>query len=226
MERAGIWGGAGSRLRCLTSCVSQDPHKPSSAPEPPNPTDPALGSATLQAPWRLEYLESLSEKEKSGGGGAAASTGSFLRDYWLDPSGDVKNHVIVRSGEVDSPTGGMILLNAFPYANGHLLVALGEGRPRLVDYTPEQRAALWRLTDAAAALMEATLEPQGINFGINQGRAAGAGVPGHLHVHLVPRWNGDINFITVVGRVRVIPSSLEAMAERYRAGWARLGLRL
>jgi ATP adenylyltransferase len=198
--------------------MSQMPHHPGN-----NPTDPALGSAMIHAPWRLEYLESLGEKEKTAAQGPGPSgTGCFLRDYWLDPASDVRNHVIVRHGERDSPTGGMILLNAFPYANGHLLVALGEGRPRLIDYTPEQRAALWRLTDAAAALMETTLEPQGINFGINQGKAAGAGVPGHLHVHLVPRWNGDINFITVVGKVRVMPSSLEAMAERYRKGWERI----
>ena len=70
--------------------------------------------------------------------------------------------------------------------------------------------------DRAADLVERALEPQGINIGINQGRAAGAGVPGHLHVHLVPRWGGDVNFITTVGQVRVIPSSLEAMASRYR----------
>ncbi len=87
------------------------------------------------------------------------------------------------------------------------------------DYTSDQRSALWRLTDAAADLMEVTLEPQGINIGVNQGRAAGAGVPQHLHVHLVPRWSGDVNFMSVVGRVRVIPSSLESMAERYRATW-------
>ena len=202
--------------------MSQHPQSPGN-----NPTDPALGAAMIHAPWRLEYLESLGEKDKPGGGAPAPASGSggtgcFLRDDWLDPASDMKNHVIVRTGALDSPIGGMILLNAFPYANGHLLVALGEGRPRLIDYTPEQRAALWRLTDAAAALMETTLEPQGINLGVNQGRAAGAGVPGHLHVHLVPRWGGDINFITVVGKVRVMPSSLEAMAERYRKGWERI----
>src|SRR5262245_65250801 len=87
------------------------------------------------------------------------------------------------------------MLNAYPYANGHLLVALGEARPTLLDYTPEQRAALWRLVETATDLMQRALEPQGINFGINQGRAAGAGVPQHLHAHLVPRWGGDVNFM-------------------------------
>lgn len=175
--------------------------------------DPALGNAALQAPWRLEYLEKISKEERARN---APTTGCFLRDYWLSPNLDEPNHVIVRTAD------GMILLNGFPYANGHLLVALGEGRGRLIDYTADQRAALWRLTDAAADLMEETLEPQGINIGVNQGRAAGAGVPQHLHIHLVPRWSGDVNFMTTVARVRVMPSSLEAMAARFRATWTRI----
>ncbi len=173
------------------------------ADETPNPGDEQ--TRALQAPWRLEYLESL-DKPKP-----APSGGSFLLGYWQHPELDTQNHVIVRTGE------GMILLNAFPYANGHLLVALGEARPSLLDYDATQRATLWALVDRAADLMQRTLRPQGINIGVNQGRAAGAGVPGHLHVHLVPRWGGDVNFMEAVGRVRVIPAPLEAMAERYRS---------
>lgn len=171
--------------------------------------------AVLQAPWRLEYLESMSKTEKDPG----PATGSFLLDYWRDPAGDRRHRVILRTGH------GLILLNAFPYANGHLLVALGEARARLNDYEPEQRGRLWALTEIAADLMERTLEPQGINIGVNQGRAAGAGVPGHLHVHLVPRWGGDVNFMTVVGQVRVMPASLDAMAERYRKAAGAMGRR-
>ncbi|MCW5754770.1 MAG: HIT domain-containing protein [Phycisphaeraceae bacterium] len=138
-----------------------------------------------------------------------SSAGSFLRAYWLSPDDDRTNHVILRTAE------GLILLNAYPYANGHLLVALGEARPTLHEYTAIERAALWRLVDLAAAIMERALSPQGINIGINQGRAAGAGVPEHLHAHLVPRWSGDVNFMSVVGHIRVIPAPLEAMAARY-----------
>lgn len=186
----------------------------------PPPNTPGL----LHAPWRLQYLESLSDQPKPDAGGKSGApnqggSGSFLRDYWLDPAGDAKNHVIVRTGL------GMVLLNAFPYANGHLLVALGEPRARLLDYDDAQRAALWRLTDLACDLLEVALQPQGVNIGVNQGRAAGAGVPGHLHVHLVPRWGGDVNFSTVVGGVRVIPSSLDAMADRYRRAWGRVKVR-
>lgn len=192
-------------------------------PDPTNPTpkpDNTPGHPdAVWAPWRLQYLETLDEEP-----GAPETPGRsnppppkpadagrcFLTDYWEDPSDDEANHVLVRT-EL-----GMILLNAYPYANGHLLVALGKGRPRLLDYTADERTHLWELVDRAADLVERALEPQGINIGINQGRAAGAGVPGHLHVHLVPRWGGDVNFITTVGQVRVIPSSLEAMARRYR----------
>ncbi len=156
----------------------------------------------------------MDEQEQPATPGAAS--GSFLQNYFRTPADDAKNHVIVRAAE------GLILLNAFPYASGHLLVALGEGRPTLLDYTPQQRAALWKLVDRAADLVTRTLEPQGINIGINQGRAAGAGIPGHLHVHLVPRWGGDTNFITVVGQVRIIPASLETMAERYRKTWQHI----
>lgn len=179
------------------------------------PTDPSMGPSALSAPWRLDYLQRLDREEKQGKVPQPGS-GSFLLDYWLAPEMDVQNHVIVRTAE------GMILLNAYPYAAGHLLVALGDPRPSLLNYEPEQRRSLWALVVAATALVERTLEPQGINTGINQGRAAGAGIPQHLHVHLVPRWGGDTNFITTVGQVRVIPASLDAMSARYRAVWERM----
>jgi ATP adenylyltransferase len=194
---------------------------PSSPADPPA-SHPPTGPAAIHAPWRLGYLEDLTKKESAGaaspgaGGPPAAPTGSFLLDDWLAPERDHANHVIVRSKHA------MILLNAFPYATGHLLVALGEARPTLLDYAPPQRAALWKHVDCACQLLQQTFEPQGVNIGINQGRAAGAGVPSHLHVHLVPRWGGDVNFITSIGAIRVIPASLEAAADRYRASWSRL----
>jgi len=166
----------------------------------------------LHAPWRLPYLEELDARERAAGADEPA-TGSFLRDYWLAPQHDEANHVVVRTAH------GLILLNRFPYANGHLLVCLGEGRPRLLDHDPDDRGRFWRLVDAATDLLERTLNPQGVNTGINQGRAAGAGVPHHLHAHLVPRWGGDVNFLSAVGQVRVIPASLDEMAKRYRVTW-------
>ncbi len=172
-----------------------------------------FGNDALWAPWRLPYIETVDDGESvaksKGRSPGQGGMGSFLSDYWESPADDAANHVIVRN------EAGMILLNKYPYTNGHLLVALGEGRPTLMDYDADQRAALWRLVDQASGLIHTAIEPQGINIGINEGRAAGAGVPSHLHVHLVPRWSGDTNFISVVGRVRVIPAALEAMYERF-----------
>ncbi len=178
-----------------------------------------FGPDAIWAPWRLPYLESIASENTPEAGKASrpagpSPSGSFLADYWAAPERDAANHVIVRTGE------GMILLNKYPYANGHLLVALGEARPSLLDYDAAQRAALWMLVDRAMDLMQRVLEPQGVNIGINQGRAAGAGAPAHLHVHLVPRWGGDTNFMTVVGQVRVIPAALEAVFERYKQALA------
>lgn len=213
---------------------SENSMPPTSSPAPPARSDDArtqpAAAGQLWAPWRLEYLQGLADGPRSGPNAPSTPSAgvpvsarpperafaSFLARDWAQPEHDLANHVIVRS-----PVG-MVLLNAFPYANGHLLVALGEGRPRLLDYSPQQRARLWELVDLATDLCEVTLQPMGINTGINQGAAAGAGVPSHLHVHLVPRWAGDTNFITVVGQVRVVPSSLEAMSARYREGWSRI----
>lgn len=163
-------------------------------------------------------LQARRDAAKAGHDGAPA--GSFLGQYWASPEEDTPNHVIARP-EVNG-VGGMILLNRYPYANGHLLVALGEGRPRLLEYSAQQRSALWAMVDRAVELVEAALNPQGVNIGVNQGRAAGAGVPMHLHAHVVPRWTGDVNFIDTVGNIRVIPSALDAMAERFRQAWIKL----
>ncbi len=171
---------------------------------------------SLWAPWRLAYLHDL-ERRAEALGEPEPEAGPFLSRYFEDPSGDLDHHVVHRNDH------GLIVLNRYPYAGGHLLAALGEARPTLLDYDPPQRAAFWKLVEQATELIERTLHPQGINTGINQGRAAGAGLPGHLHAHLVPRWNGDTNFITVVGQVRVIPEALEGMAARFRRTAAGLG---
>jgi ATP adenylyltransferase len=167
-----------------------------------------MTDANLWAPWRMSYLRDADQAQRAG---ASATANQFLAEYWKQPERDQANHVVHRDGH------GLVLLNRYPYANGHLMAALGVPRPTLRDYADDQRAALWRLVEFAADLIERALNPQGINIGINQGKAAGAGVPEHLHVHLVPRWAGDTNFMTVVGGVRVIPDSLEAMAAQFRA---------
>ena len=168
-----------------------------------------MNNNNLWAPWRRAYLQDLARKAEHAGWDDV-SAGSFLVDYWNHPEQDEANHVVVRDAF------GMIILNKYPYANGHLLIALGDARPRVLDYSEAQRAAFWKLVEQAMDLVERAFAPQGVNMGINEGRAAGAGVPEHLHAHVVPRWSGDTNFITVVGDVRVIPTALDRVAERYR----------
>jgi ATP adenylyltransferase len=168
-----------------------------------------MSAENLWAPWRMAYLRELKRKADDVGWDDVAG-GDFLSQYWADPHGDDKNLVVYRNAH------GLVLLNRYPYANGHLMAALGEPRPTLLDYDALQRAQFWRLVEIAIELMQKTLAPQGINMGINEGRAAGAGLPEHLHAHIVPRWNGDTNFLSVVGQVRVIPDALEEMAAAYR----------
>ena len=163
----------------------------------------------LWAPWRMAYLREL-EKRRAELGDDAPLLNDFIRHAWENPELDQSTYVVHRS-EI-----GLIMLNRFPYSNGHLLVALGEARPRLLDHTPEEQAALWRLVSIGVDLVERGFEPQGVNIGINQGDAAGAGLPQHLHVHIVPRWSGDVNFMSAVGNVRVIPDDLGEVAGRYR----------
>ena len=169
-----------------------------------------MNQENLWAPWRMAYLQDLDRRRDAADGRTDDDPAGFLARYWSQPEADGENLVIART------EAGMVLLNRYPYANGHLLVALGEPRPTLLDYDPAQRAAFWHLIEIAMDLMQRTINPQGINVGINQGAAAGAGVPHHLHGHLVPRWNADTNFITTVGAVRVIPDALERMAAAYR----------
>jgi ATP adenylyltransferase len=164
----------------------------------------------------MAYLRDLKHKVDDVGRDSAG-TGDFLAQYFAaPPERDRDNLVVFRSAH------GLIVLNRYPYANGHLMAALGEARPRLLDYAPAQRAELWKLVEIAMDAMQRALEPQGVNLGLNEGKAAGAGLPEHLHAHIIPRWAGDTNFITVVGHVRVIPSALEAMWDLYRETFATM----
>ena len=115
-----------------------------------------------------------------------------------------------------------VILNLYPYNNGHLMVAPVRHVASLASTTSEEQAELMRLTRHAEIALTEAYKPQGINVGINLGRPAGAGVVDHLHVHLVPRWNGDTNFMTVVGETRVLPEDLAATAARLRPIFERL----
>ncbi len=158
-----------------------------------NQLDTGMNKNLLWAPWRLDYIRAV----------ACGNGGCFLCRYAAAPELDAANLVIARSA------GGMLVMNKFPYVNGHLLVAPYRHAADLCDLTAAERAEMMELAAHSQRLLMGTMNPQGYNIGVNQGRCAGAGLPGHVHMHVVPRWNGDVNFMSVVGQVRVIPQALE-----------------
>ena len=106
------------------------------------------------------------------------------------------------------------MMNRYPYTNGHLMVAAYRHADELKLLDAEEKAALMELTDLGCRALEHAYHPQGYNIGMNLGAVAGAGIPGHLHVHIVPRWSGDTNFMPIIGDARVLPEALDA-----RRGW-------
>jgi ATP adenylyltransferase len=115
-----------------------------------------------------------------------------------------------------------VVLNKYPYNNGHLMVVTNRHVASLATASPEELAELMRFTRHAEIALNEAYSPQGINVGINLGRPAGAGILDHLHVHLVPRWNGDTSFMTTTANVRVLPEDLASTATKLRPLFARL----
>lgn len=113
------------------------------------------------------------------------------------------------------------VMNAYPYTSGHVMVAPVRHVASLTDLAGDEAAALMHGVQRATATVESVYSPEGINVGVNIGRAAGAGVPGHVHVHVLPRWNGDTNFMTAVAEIRVLPESLRESYDKLRAAWSR-----
>lgn len=111
------------------------------------------------------------------------------------------------------------ILNAFPYTSGHVLVLPVRHVADLEQLDATEAAELWATVTAAVVAVKAAYRPGGMNVGSNLGRAAGAGIPGHLHVHCLPRWNGDTNFMTTLAEVRVLPEALPTTWHRLRATW-------
>jgi len=115
-----------------------------------------------------------------------------------------------------------VILNKFPYNNGHLMVVFNRHVARLADTTPDELGEIMALTRTCEMVLTEAYGPHGFNTGLNIGKPAGAGVIDHLHVHIVPRWNGDTNFMTVVGETRVLPEELLQTAARLRPIFTRI----
>ena len=156
-------------------------------------------SRNLWAPWRMEYIRSLGEE--------LGEDGCFLCRYWDHPELDAQNHIVWRT------RSAFVVMNRFPYTNGHLLIAHAAHKPDLADLTDDELAEMSRAMRDAVNVLRRALDPHGFNVGYNVGQCAGAGLPGHLHAHVVPRWTGDTNFMAVIGDYRVVPDSLDKMWE-------------
>ena len=114
-----------------------------------------------------------------------------------------------------------VILNRYPYTSGHVMVLPYVHVSRLDQLDPVTRTEIMELTTKTTEVLQALYNPQGFNIGINQGAAAGAGIEAHIHMHIVPRWNGDTNFMTAVGETRVLPEALDETWRRVRAQWTR-----
>jgi ATP adenylyltransferase len=150
---------------------------------------------TLWAPWRMEYI--LNENKEDG------------CIFCLKGKENLEERFILYLGE-----RALVMMNKYPYINGHLLVAPTKHVPTLDALEAEEVLSLINLVNHSLEILKKTMNPEGFNVGLNLGKVAGAGVENHLHFHLVPRWNGDTNFMTVFGDVRVIPEHMEQTHSR------------
>jgi ATP adenylyltransferase len=130
-------------------------------------------------------------------------------------TGDDRRALILKRGRL-----AFLILNAFPYASGHLMAVITRHVGTLETATAEELGEAMALIQSATRALGAAYHPDGFNVGLNQGRVAGAGVLGHLHLHLVPRWNGDTNFMSAIGETRVLPEALETTYDRLAAALA------
>jgi ATP adenylyltransferase len=178
-----------SKLRGASGVLTS-PHPPFSLAE----------MEALHAPWRIEYI--LAPKEKA--------TGGSIFTRIAQSSDDEANYVIARDRTC------FAILNSFPYTGGHLMVVPYKQVPDFYDLTDEEMTDLLRLLRRCQAALTKVMKPDGFNVGANLGRVAGAGIVEHLHIHVVPRWNGDTNFMAVIANTSVVPEALREVAAKLR----------
>jgi len=166
----------------------------------------------LWAGWRREYIVQATERERTGEPAHDEDGCVFCR---LARSGEPsEDNLVVWRGELT-----FVVMNAYPYATGHVLVMPLRHEASLGGLTEGESAELWSATRQAVATIEAAFDPDGLNMGANLGRAAGAGLPAHVHLHVLPRWSGDTNFMTSVAETRVMPESLQLSWKRLTDAW-------
>ena len=160
---------------------------------------------SLHAPWRIQYI--LAPKPPA--------TDSSIFTQMAQSSDDEANLIVARDKTCYA------VLNKYPYTGGHLMVVPYKQTPDLHGLTDDELLGLMQLTRRCQDALTAVMKPQGFNIGINLGRAAGAGIEPHLHVHIVPRWAGDTNFMPVIANTSVLPEAMTELAAKLRAALAR-----
>ena len=158
----------------------------------------------LHAPWRIAYIR---------GPRPEPATAAIFKQI-AESSDDVGNYVVARERSCYA------VLNRYPYTGGHLMVVPYKQTPDLNGLTEGELCDLFKLTRRCQNALAETMKPDGFNIGLNVGRAAGAGIIEHVHVHVVPRWNGDVNFMPVIANTSVVPEALSEIAARLRAALA------
>ncbi len=154
----------------------------------------------LWTPWRYQYI--TGESGESSGDDSSSNTYCIFCTLPQDPAQDERNFILHRARH------NFIVLNLYPYTSGHLLVIPYEHTSELDSVSKETTDELMDLTKRAQTVLRAAYQPDGFNLGMNLGRAAGAGVAAHIHLHIMPRWTGDANFMSTVGETRVLPEDL------------------
>ena len=162
------------------------------------------------AGWRGEYV---ARADAEPGGLKPDGDGSLFEQILASGQPDRETYIVHRGVTC------FVILNAFPYNTGHVLVLPNRAVARLGELTADESAELWALTNTAIETIETVYSPDGVNMGLNMGRAAGAGVPDHLHIHCLPRWAADTNFITSIAETKVLPEALDRTWERLTAAW-------
>jgi ATP adenylyltransferase len=159
---------------------------------------------SLHAPWRIEYILAPKSDRPAG----------LLAEIGRS-SDDVGNLVIARERTC------FALLNRYPYTGGHLMVVPYKETPDLNGLTDDELADLWKLVRRCVNVLQSEMKCHGLNLGLNLGQVAGAGIVEHVHIHIVPRWLGDTNFMPVLAQTTVVPQALTELAARLRAALAR-----
>ena len=172
---------------------------------------PSPSLARLWAGWRTTYIERITTDDAEVRPDEAGR--SLFERILHSELPDEESHILHRGATC------FAVLNAYPYGSGHLLVLPQRAVADLADLTDEEAAELWATVHRAVAAIRLAYAPDGVNVGLNLGAGAGAGVPDHLHVHCLPRWSGDTNFMTAVAETRVLPEPLTVSWDKLTDAW-------